>query len=79
MKLSTDRRANTFYGGRMRCAPLTWMTNDEIEILKTEKKQNDRDPWKITTLRFESLRFGCRCGVGDIESRSGTNLVRRLI
>jgi hypothetical protein len=55
------------------------MTNDEIEILKTEKKQNDRDPWKITTLRFESLRFGCRCGVGDIESRSGTNLVRRLI
>ena len=55
------------------------MSKDEIQAVKAEKKQNDKDPLKITTRCLESLRFGCRCGIGDIESKSGTNLVRRLI
>jgi hypothetical protein len=63
----------------MTTAPLTWMDNDEIQIVMKERRQNDKDPWKMTTLYFESLGFRFRLGVTNIESKSGTNLVWRLI
>ena len=79
MRLSSDEGANMFCGSKMTAAPLTWITKDEIQGSRTENKQNDEDPWKMTALCSESLRFGCRCGAADIGSISGTNLVRRLI
>ncbi len=46
MRLSSDGGANMFCGSRVTAATLTWITKGEIQVLKAEKKQNDKDPWK---------------------------------
>jgi hypothetical protein len=39
-----------FCGSRMTAATLTWITKDEFQASKTEKRQNDKDSWKMTAL-----------------------------
>ena len=63
----------------MTFAPLTWRTSDEVQISKKEKEQTGKDPWKMTTLYFESLGFRFRFGVTNSESQSVMSLVWRLI
>jgi len=63
----------------MTTAPVTWMDNDEIQIFTKERKQNDKDPWKMITMYFESLGFRFRFGVANIESKFVMSLVWRLI
>ena len=44
-----------------------------------EKKQSDKDPWKMITLYFELLGFRFRFGVINSESKSVMGPVWRLI